>query len=40
MIENFGFPKSIAPTGLTADCHGYLYCGLYKGGEILKIDPR
>lgn len=38
-VMDLDFP-GITPVGLTADTNGFLYCGIYGGAYIAKIDPR
>lgn len=39
-LTSFGIPKIVFPDGLTVDIEGFVYCAMFGGSKVLKINPR
>lgn len=38
-LTSYGTPKTVFPDGLTIDTEGFVYCAMFGGSKILKINP-
>jgi gluconolactonase len=38
-LTQFGTPKTVFPDGLTIDVEGFIYCAMFGGSKVLRINP-